>query len=72
MWNSVISSVSSVVSRVWQWFDRLFDALPGAWEFFMVAIIIYLIFKHVLMPLVGGALRGGSSDKVKKGSGKKE
>lgn len=72
MWNSIFSVVSSAVSSAWVWFNGLFDAIPGAWEFIFVVILIYLIYKHVLMPLVGGSLKGGSSDKVKKGNGKKE
>lgn len=65
MWNSVFSGVSSAASSAWDWFNGLFDSIPGAWAFLSMVILIYLICKHLLAPLVGGIYNAGISDRVK-------
>lgn len=66
MWNSVFGVVSSAVSSVWSWFDRLFDSIPGAWAFVFMVILVYLVVTKILAPITGIALRSGISDEVKK------
>lgn len=65
MWSSAFTGVSSAVSSAWQWFDSLFDAIPGAWEFLAFVILVFLICKHILAPLTGMAIYGGMSDRVR-------
>lgn len=72
MWSSAFSAVQSAVSSAWSWFDGLFDAIPGAWEFLAFVILVFLICKHILAPLTGMAIRAGMSDRVRAAKKSKE
>lgn len=66
MFDQVFSSLNIAMSRVWLWFDQLFDAVPGSWAFVFATISIFLIVKFLLIPITGIAFRSGVSDKVRR------
>lgn len=40
------------VNAVWGWFDQLMDALPGAFDFIVIGIFLFLLFRILMGRLV--------------------
>lgn len=65
MWSSVLNIIISAINACFSWFDRLMQALPGAWDTIFTLITIIVISRFLLKPLVGWTFSVGS-DKVSK------
>lgn len=46
-------------------FDEVFTEL-GAWSYVLGAFLVFTIYRLLLVPIVGGLVRSGQSDIVKK------
>lgn len=57
--------VVNVFSQVLSLFDRVYTEF-GAWSLLIGAFLVFTIYRLILAPIVGGGLRSGSSDTVKK------
>lgn len=65
MWNNVLNLLINGITSCFSWFDRMFQAIPGAWDTIFTLITIIVISRFLLKPLVGFVFSPGS-DKVKK------
>lgn len=52
-------------SQVFLLFERVYTEF-GAWSLLVGAFVVFTIYRLILAPIVGGGLRSGSSDTVKK------
>lgn len=52
------------ISAVLYWMEYIFMQL-GAWNWILGAVIIYTIFRLLIVPVIGDALSSGQSDTVK-------
>lgn len=54
----------SAISAVFNFMSYIFEEL-GAWSWILGAIIVYTIFRLLIVPIVGGVISAGQSDTVK-------
>lgn len=52
------------ISAVFGFMSIIFETL-GAWSWILGAIIVYTIFRMLIVPIIGGVIRSGQSDTVK-------
>lgn len=67
MWNSVLDILIIAISSCFSWLDRMFNAIPGAWDTIFTLITIIVISRFLLQPLIGFVFNRGS-DKASKGN----
>lgn len=53
MLNDVLSFLTRGVSAVFGWFNQLTSAVPGVIPFFLAFFTMYIIFRTLIVPLVG-------------------
>lgn len=71
MWNKVVQIIVSSVNGCFSWFDRLMNAIPGAWGSVFTIIVILILARFLLGPILGVTF-SGSSDKAKISAMKKQ
>lgn len=64
----VMEMLANMISQVFSIFDMVFSAFD-VWDLLLGALIIWTIYRLLLVPILGCALKGGSSDTVKKSRG---
>lgn len=64
----VRTMISNMFEQIISLFVRVFTEF-GAWDWFFGAFTIFIVYRFLLIPMIGGS--SGSSDKVKKSSSKK-
>lgn len=55
----------NMFTRLFDYLDVLFSKL-GAWSYVLGFFLIYTIYRLILAPVLGGVVRAGQSDMVKK------
>lgn len=55
----------NMFTRLFDYLDVLFSKL-GAWSYVLGFFLIYTIYRLILAPVLGGVVRSGQSDMVKK------
>lgn len=61
-------TVTNMFEQIIALFVRIFTEF-GAWDWFFGAFTIFIAYRFLLVPMLGGS--AGSSDKVKKSKGEK-
>lgn len=63
MVQEITVALAEMFAKILQIVDKIYSSL-GGWDLFIGAFIIYLSYRFLLIPLLGG--KAGSSDKAKK------
>ena len=65
MMSAAIQMLIDIFDFLFEQVTRLYDSL-GAWSFVIGAFTVYTIYRLLLAPVLGGAIRSGQSDMVRK------
>lgn len=60
MWENILNILIAAINACFGWFDRLMQAIPGAWDTIFTLITIIVISRFLLAPLVGWTFTVGS------------
>lgn len=69
MWDQILRSLRLAIALCWNWFFRIFQVIPGAFDAVYIVIMIAIISKIIISPLLGSfgrITRSGASDRVRK------
>lgn len=65
---SVVVQVVRAMGAAVSWFFTLFASLPGGYQFVISFVMLSLIFRFLLLPLIGAQISKSASDTVRQSS----